>query len=652
MRASLLRVTGMAGALTLTAGLSLPQAFAEPTNTQANSSPSAAATTGEPGVSPAIGWKQLGMSDQVDLTGANQTSDVRMPVPAGVRPLTLTGQISTAIDTAGRIDILGSDNTQVASIPIPSNLDTKPFSVNISEAQVADDTANLRFVIRDYDNNSTDSCTHPPEVTLSGIATTYSGEAVYPTTVADFLPGYLDTVTIRLGAEPTPDQQQAAVSLVAKLSHMYRPMPVRIDVDTSSRPVSSAETPATSRVIEIRDTGEPGMEVLDGGSPEALLAITGEGPALLRQVQLFADRRFSLAQTSTASVTSASEELPAATDTMTFSQLGLSGQASVLNTATVYTGFDATAFGVGEIQSAKVHLMADYTPVVDSEASMLVRSGDEVLASTRLDESGRIDLKLDIPAQAITSNVGMAIELRYFPKRQCAPLTDRMTFVVDPESTVTVTPGTGNRGGFPATPMAFSPDFSVSVQDPAQIRFAAQAIQLMAQQSTVALRPNVVPLDEAAANSVGLVAVASPAELSRLGMNPPLNPAEPLRVDGTTITEVDVKSALGVVQTFTQGDRMVLAISGDDPLLERDFDYIRSLESGWGSLSGDVVATGAEGDTVNLTIRAGGYLENQVIPSDTWKLWMWSTLAIAGVAALGAGAVLIARRQRSGNRPA
>ncbi|MDF2826633.1 MAG: hypothetical protein K0R68_4041, partial [Mycobacterium sp.] len=526
-------------------------------------------------------------------------------------------------------------------------LQTEPFSVDIADAAVADDTASLKFVIRDYDNDRTDSCVHPPEVTLSQIATTYSGDAVYPTTVADFLPGYLDTVTIRLGAEPTREQQQAAVTLVAKLTHMYRPMPVRIDVDTSARP-GVPDATATSRVIEIREDPEAGIEVERGGTADAVLAITGEGPALLRQVQLFADRRVTLAQTSSAAVMSASEEMPAATDTMTFSQLGLSGQAAVLNTATLYTGFDATAFGVGEIQSAKVHLLANYTPVVDSEASMLVRAGDAVLATTRLDDTGKIDVFLDVPAEAISSNVGLAIELRYFPKRQCAPLTDRMTFVVDPNSSVTVTPGTENRGGFPATPMAFSPDFSVSVQDPAQIRFAAQAIALMAQQSTVALRPNVVPLDEAAGNSVGLVAVASPEELSRLGMNPPLNPAEPLRVDGSTITEVDVKSALGVVQAFSHGGRMVLAISGEDALLERDFDYIRGLENRWASLNGDVVATGAEGDTVNLTIRAGGYLENQVVPSDNWKLWMWSTLAISGVAAAAAAATLIVRRRRSG----
>ena len=83
---------------------------------------------------------------------------------------------------------------------------------------------------------------------------------------------------------------------------------------------------------------------------------------------------------------------------------------------------------------------------------MLVRAGDAVLESTRLDDSGKIDMFLNVPTEAISSNVGLAFELRYFPKRQCAPLTDRMTFVLDPRSTVTVTPGVDNRGGFPSLP--------------------------------------------------------------------------------------------------------------------------------------------------------------------------------------------------------
>ncbi|MET0899697.1 MAG: hypothetical protein ABWY45_17450 [Mycobacterium sp.] len=639
MNASLRSLTYLVGVLALTAGLTLPQvptAHAAPGTTSAENS--------APGTSPAISWTQLGFSNQIELVGANQPSDIGMPVPQGVAPVRLTGLIGSIVNTTGRVDILAEQGALIASIPIPADLATVPFTVKLAKAQVINDVANLRFVIRDYNNERTDSCVQPPAVTLSQMATTYSSDAFNPKTVADFLPGYLDAVTIRVGPNPTPEQQQAAVTLVARLTHLYRPLPLRIDVDTSTGPLKTTAN-AMSRIIEIREGGEAGIHVENGGTPRSTLAIIGHGPALLRQVQLFADRRVMLAQSPSATVTSATDGVTGSTDTLTFSQLGVGGQVAVLNTATLYSGFDASAFGVGPVTSAKIHLMADYTPVLDSEATLLVRAGDAVLASTRLDESGSIDMFLDVPTEAISSNVGLAFELRYFPKRQCAPLTDRMTFILDPRSTVTVKPGTGSRGGFPALPMAFTPEFNVSVENPGQIQYAAKAIHLMAQQSTVPLRPNVLPMDEATGTGTGLVLVASSDELSRLGMNPPLNPAAPTRIDGSTITEVDLEGALGVIQAFSQNDRMVLAISGDEALLDRDFDYIRGLPNRWASLNGDVVATGAGDETINLTVRSGGYLAHQALPSDGWKLWMWISLGVGGVIAVVALVTLVVRRR-------
>ncbi|CAN5165988.1 hypothetical protein BH11ACT7_BH11ACT7_04290 [soil metagenome] len=639
MKASLRRLTCLVGAFAVTATLALPQ---EPA---ASAAPGNKATNTAPGTSPAIGWSQLGFSNQIELVGANQPSTIGMPVPQGVNPVRLTGQIGSSVNTNGRVDVLDDQGVLIGSIPIPADLETAPFTLSLAKTQVVNDVANLRFVIRDYDNERTDSCVQPPAVALSQLATTYSSGAFNPSTVADFLPGYLDSVTIRVGSNPTPEQQQAAVTLVARLTHLYRPLPLRIDVDTSTGPLKAAAN-ATSRVIEIREGGKEGIAVENSGKPNSILAITGHGAALLRQVQLFADRRVMLAQTPTAQVTSATDGVTGSTDTLTFSQLGVGGQVAVLNTATLYSGFDASAFGVGPVESAKIHLMADYTPVMDSEATLLVRAGDAVLASTRLDQSGSIDTFLDVPTEAISSNVGLAFELRYFPKRQCAPLTDRMTFVLNPRSTVTVKPGTGNRGGFPALPMAFTPEFNVAVESPEQIRYAAQAIHLMAQQSTVPLRPSVLPLDDVIGNGTGVLLVGSSSELTRLGLNPPLNPAAPTRVDGSTITEVDLNGELGVVQAFSQNDRMVLAISGDEALLDRDFDYIRGLPNRWASLNGDVVATGANDGTINLTVRSGGYLAHQALPSDGWKLWMWVTLALGGVVAVAAVTTLVVRRKR------
>lgn len=603
-------------------------------------------------VTPPIVWPELGLPDRLELIGANQATGVAVPVPSGVQPTTLTGQIGSVINVVqGRIEVLDRRGIVLGTIPVPGDLATVPFKVDISRAEVKDGQAQLNFILRDKTAAAADSCTQPPSLALSQLAAAFSGPTPAPRTVADFLPGYLDQVLIRVGPAPTESQQQAALDLVAELTQLYRPMPVRIEVDNSDGPVPPGSAIAR-RVIDIRDGGTAALTVEKPGSPGAVLAITGSGLELVQQVDLFADRRFSLAQTPSAATLSALEDRSKATNIKTFAQLGMTGEASVLGASTLYAGFDVSKFALGSISHAKVHLKAKYTPVVGGEASVLIRSGSTVLATRVLDGSGVLDVTGDIPPESITSTVGLALELRYSPRQECAPANDRMTFWLDPQSTVTVTPGTHNRGGFPVLPMAFTPDFDVAIDSPDHLTYAAQAINLMGQQTTVALRPRLTTFAAAASAGAGLLAVTGGSELADAGMRPPIQPGAPntVSVNANPETDLDLGGPLGVVQTFTHNDRKVLAISGsgDWSLVAESFNYIRGLENRWASLSGDVVATGAERHTVNLTVREGGGLMNEY-PGDAWKWWAWVSIA-AGVAIAIAALVLVMVRWRRRTR--
>jgi hypothetical protein len=600
-----------------------------------------------PGVTPPITWTQLGLSDRLDLIGSNQPVETSVPVPAGVGPTVLVGQIGSVVNVSnGRVDVLDGRGVALGSVVVPADLATVPFSVDLSAAQVTEGRATLRFVLRDS-NPSITSCSQPPAVTLNQLSTSYSGPTPDPVTVADFLPGYLDQVVVRVGSRPTTSQQQAALDLVAELTHLYRPMPVRIDVATFDGP----PPPVTfsRRVIDIRDGGKAGMVVENPGTPSAVLAITGTGDQLVRQVDMFADRRVALAQTATATVLDTQQAHAQSTNIKTFAQLGMTGQTSAQGTTTMYAGFDASVFGVGPITNAEVHVKATYTPVVGGEASVLIRSGSTVLATHRLDESGKLDVTGDIPAESISSNVGMAMEIRYVPRQECAPMNDRITFALDPSSTVTVTPGTRNRGGFPVLPMAFTPDFGVAIDSPDRIRFAGQAINLMGQQTGITLRPQITTFADGAASGTGLLVVTGGDELAKAGMKPPLLPGKSTSagVNGSLATDIDVNGALGVVQAFTQNGRTVLAISGteDWSLVDRSFDYVRGLPNRWASLTGDVVATGPAAQAVNLTIREGGGLMNEY-PGDGWKWWAWLSLSLGVAAVIGVAATLVVRHRR------
>lgn len=624
----------------LTSGVGLPTAAANPALTATSAADTDAAA--------GINWRQLGLFDQIEIMGSHQRNDVEVPVPQGVRPTRVTGIIGSVINAIdGRVDVLDGRGVFLGTVPAPNGPATAPFSVDISAAQVVDGKARLSFVLRES-NTPTNHCSAVPSVTLTQLATGYSGPSPNPRTVADFLPGYLDRFTIQVGENPTEDQQQAALNLVTKLTALYRPMPVRVDVDTSPDRAVAGES---QRVIAIRDGGTAGLQVVDGGTRTAILEISGSGPELLQQVALFTDRRAVFAQSQSATVTSATTDLPVSTNTLTFDQLDMTGETSVLGSTTLYAGFDASDFGAGSIEHAKIRLIANHTPVTQGEASLLIRSGPTVVAARTLDGSGVVDLTAEVPAEAIGSNIGLGLELRYIPSQECAPLSDRITFALDPRSTVTITPGTGNRGGFPVLPMAFTPDFDVAT-DPAQIGYAAMALNLLGQQSAVPLQPNLVSFEQAAESKAGLLVVADGARLQEMGLNAPVGsgPDTAVDVNGDTTTAVDLNGPLGTVQAFTDDGRTVLAVgsTGDWSLVDRSFDYIRGLENRWASLTGDVVATGAAGETVSLTVREGGPMPYQPAVSDSWKWWTWISVALVAVALVVAAAVVLVRRRAKG----
>ena len=175
------------------------------------------------------------------------------------------------------------------------------------------------------------------------------------------------------------------------------------------------------------------------------------------------------------------------------------------------------------------------------------------------------------------------------------------------------------------------------------------AVNLLAQQTGVPLQPRLTTLAAGGASGAGLLVVARGEDLAAAGLNPTVLPgrANSVKFGGTHETDVDLNGPVGVVQVFTQHGRTVLAIDGTDDwsLVDRSFDYIRSLPSRWASLSGDVVATGPASQTVNLTLREGGAMVNEY-PGDGWKWWAVLTGAVVLAALVGAVGVLVWRRRR------
>lgn len=595
-----------------------------------------------------VAWPQLGLSESVHLLGDGQESEYSIPVPTGVRALQLSGRIGEAAHTSGAtIDALDSAGTLLGSVAVPPQSSQRAFTVPLAGARVTDGQAKVTFVLRNGASANDDVCGPLPEATLSALQTTFSGVTPNPTTVADFVPGYVEQVVIWTGSQPSAAAQDTALGLVADLTHLFQPMPVRIEVSTASTPPAIA---GNGRLIEIREGGEPSLTVDDPGTAAAALVISGTGDSLRQQADLFVDQRVRLAQNGSAAVLSGGGQVIPNRPVLSFDQLQMTGNASVRGESTIYNGFDPGAFGMGTITSADVELRARYTPVTTGTATLVVRAGQRILASARLGESGNLETSFTIPAEAIGSQVGLAYEIRYVPAQQCAPLADVMTFSIDPTSTVEAHAGGSSTGGFPALPTAFTPTFNVGLQSPPQLSYAAAAVNLLAQQSSVVLNPQVVDLTEAIESQTGALLVSDASRITAL--NPPLgvdgNGA--VQISGDVKTIADLGGPLGVVEAFTDNGRGVLAItatgSGGWQHVETNLDYIRGLGSRWASLSGDVVATGDAGNTVALSVREGTPRVVADQPGNSWKIWAILTVAVALAVA---GAVIAAALNRRKN---
>lgn len=601
-----------------------------------------------PEPAPAVSLRQLGLNEQLVVRAAEQPAELVVPTPPGTTLGVLNGQVDSVVNVVnGRVDILDDAGTFLASIAAPVGNAVGPFSVDVSRARIVSGEARLRFVLRDErDGAGLNACTTVPELTLDQMAVSYGGESPNPELISDFLPGYLSRIVLRVGPDPGPEIQQAALELTSQLTSLYQPLPVRIEVDDSGSPPSPAG--ADTRVIELSQAPQPSITVRDPGTPNATLVLAGSGHALRDQIDVFVDRRAEVLQTSTATVTSVTPATPKSSRVMTFGELKMASQTSVLGASTLYTGFDLSSFGVGSVEAAEVRMLADYTPVVGGDASIVVRSGSTALASAPLDTSGKLNLTFTVPGDLIQSQTGLAMDIQYAPRQQCAPLSDRLTFTLNPTSTVSVTPGTRNRGGFPSLPMAFTPEVSVALGSPNLLRYAVAALNLMGQQARFPLRPVVRAFDEAVGSTSPLLVVADHAKLAAANLGAPLQPG-----DGTSLTvnaepsaAIDTDANLGTVQAFTTDARPVLVVSadGDWSQVVRTFDYIWAQPDRWSSISGDVLATGRQA-TVNLTMREGGSMAPLPTPAEGWRWWAWVTIGVAAAAVLAVAATLLVRRR-------
>lgn len=606
-----------------------------------------------------LAWPALGLEPEMFL-GPNSSSSFTVPVPVGLSAARLQGTIAAPLNIdAGYLEISDSNGGLIAAVDLPPAASAQaatPIDVDISAARPRASSIGLSFTLRTQDNADR-FCGPLQQLVLSDLTTVFTGTESPATTIANFFPPVLEQVTIFAPDDADAAEQQSALTLVSTLTRLYQPQ--RLAIRVVSQPRGAIPPPAgqLARAIVVEAGGTAGLRVENAGTPGAHLRVSGSGDELSTQVSLLVNQLQTLVQTAASRVDQAGAEAAPSGDTLTFSQLGMSGRTDVLRTGSLTVGVDRSSLGTGRVDSVQVHLLADYTPVPNGDAaSVIVRSDDIVVYRTALDDTGHLDATFDLDAPTFGQWINLDLALTYTPAEACGPLIAPITFQIDPRSTLTMRRGGPPLEGFGAVPSEFSPGFLVALDgtSPDQLAYAARTIAAIARLTSQQLIPQVVDLSTAADATTGALIVAESAALAQTSLNPPVGG------DGTTVdlglpTELraDFDDGLGSIQAFADRprNRSVVLITTTDAwsLVDPLFNYLDAPGGGWSQLTGDVLAAGAAGDPTNVAIRsAGEVFEAPTATPDPVKQWLPIGIGVAAVAAVAIIAViLLAGRRRS-----
>lgn len=603
-------------------------------------------------------WRTLGLPSDITIVGANTNQDFTVPVPTGFQPVRLRGQIHAPVDFgAGFVEISDGTGRSLATVNLPAVAPDQavvPFDVDIAAGAVRAAKLGLSFTVREAALPVGERCGLGERVTLSDLATVFVGGEPAPTTVGTFFPPVLQRLTIYAPIDADDGEEQAVLSLASAVARMYRPQSPAVTVVKQPRGTRPPAAPQFTRAVVV-ENGDAGLSVVNPDSPDVFLRLSGRGDQLAAQASLVANEVQSLVQVPDARVDKAGSAGTPETDEFSFDDLGISGESSVLRTATLTVGADRAALGAGRVDGVQVHLLANHTPVQSMDsASVMVSVNGQAVHTVALGDSGRLDEEFEVPTEFLGQRINLEFDLTFSPRQLCSPTIAPVTFQLDPRSTLTVRRGGQPLGGFAALPSEFGPEFLVALDgsNPNQLHYAARVVADIARLSDTPLAPRVVDVQAAADAGIGALIVANAATVEQTSIRPPIGgESAEVAVDLRDELRADINRGLGSIQAFADEprDRTVVLVttSGAWTLVEPLFGYIDQLPDGWSSLTGDVLAAGAAGTVTNLSIGPEDTPQPPVEESTDWRVWAAVAAGCVVLAALIVGAVLWRRRRSS-----
>nr|CRL68829.1 cellulose synthase regulator protein [Mycolicibacterium malmesburyense] len=615
-------------------------------------------TVTPPGTEVTLDWTSLGLPGEITLVDGNINQDFTLPLPSGFNVTRLRGLIHAPVDFgAGFVEISDSKGRVLATVSLPEVTPDQavvPFDVDISAAQADRTSVGLSFTVREAPLPPELRCGLGQRVVMSDLAAVFVGSEPAPTTIASFFPPVLQRLTIYAPNNADRAEQQAVLTLTSAVAKTYGRQTPEITVVNQARGAAPPPSPQFTRAVVV-ESGDAGLNVLNPGTPDAYLEMTGRGDQLADQVSLVANELQALVQVPSARVDKAGAQEESGSDEMSFGQLGISGKTSVLRTAQLTVGVDRSALGKGRVHGLQVHLLATHTPVVSTDsASMTVSANGQPVYTTQIGADGQIDAKFDVPGEFLRQRINFTFDLTFSPRQLCTPTLAPVTFQLDPRSTLTMRRGGPPLGGFGGVPSELSPEFIVALDgsSPNQLDYATRVVADIARLTVSPLTPRVVVDVKAAAEARSgalIVANAKTLELTSLHM-PVGGESSGIQFDLRSELQADINEGLGTIQVFADPprDRTVVTVttSGAWTLVEPLFSYIDQLQDGWSNLQGDVLAAGPDGVVTNVSIGPGDSSPTDDEGATDRSLVVGVAVGAVALAVLAIGVALGLRRRR------
>lgn len=354
----------------------------------------------------------LGEDATLSFFGTTSSLSVSIPVPVGLVPTSLNVGVDLPFNIRAATLTVTQDDRIVGRLGLPlANL--APLIIPLDGVEVVDESASvtLRLTSLAEDGYCLDA-EHP--IRLFNGSVTYVGTEVAPTTVADFLPPILRTLTIAVPAKPSEAESESAVQLAAALTARYRsqsPQVFLVPLADGATSFGSRSRPLERRII-IKEGSDDGVSlvVADGFSD---LLISGPADKLNNNARLLTHGSLNMAVTAKVvpgDLSSTNYVLPG--NFTTLAELGRPNLTAFGVAPTLGIGLDQTRFG-HPTQGFRLHLMGTYTPMPAAVGSRLTASvGGEIIGSWPTEAGGVIDQWVDIPDRLVQrfTNVIVGIE--------------------------------------------------------------------------------------------------------------------------------------------------------------------------------------------------------------------------------------------------